>query len=94
MARKSKNSFDELLAIEKAADDRKNSRATGFAKMHERDKSWHRLSNGVIIAWPVNRKIEEGEVRKHVPEGHFLLVINGKEILFDADEFSRWIRWV
>jgi hypothetical protein len=93
--RTSKLTADEVWAAEKAADDRKRSRKTGFDMMHTRDQGYTHLSNGVIFLWPVDRdKLPAGTVLPNIPEGHFKLVIGGKEYLFDADEFAKWTRWV
>ena len=87
---------DEMLTAEKAAEDRKQSRKLGFNKMLERDSVMHRLSNGVMMLWSVDPKqvkLQAGGTWPNIPEDKFMLVIDGKEHLFDTDEFSKWIRW-
>lgn len=91
--RKSNISSKDALAAELAAAKRKETRATGFAKMHERDKGYHRLSNGVSILWPTTREPVELEALRQVPEGKFVLVVDGKDYLFDTDEFRQQLRW-
>lgn len=93
MPRQNKFTVEESHAAEISADDRRRNRATGFAKMHERDRSFRRLSNGSIIHWPVNRELDEYEARLDIPEGMFALTIDGKEHYFDTDEFRQWLRW-
>lgn len=73
---------------------RRDRRNNAFGLMRTRDRGWVRLKNGAIFEWPTDRSLEEGEVRTHVPKGHFLLTINGKTTLFDADEFGMYTRWV
>jgi len=98
MARNSKISSLDALKAEQEASKRKEIRATGFAKMHERDKGYERLSNGTVFAWHVDPKIQErylkaGELKKNIPEDSFVLVVDGKEILFNTDEFRQSLRW-
>jgi hypothetical protein len=93
--RKSKLSAAEIEAAEQAADKRKSSRKQGFSMMDERDRGWKHLSNGAVFFWPVPReKRENGLTYLDVPEGHFVLVIGGREILFNADEMQGCLRWV
>lgn len=91
--RQSKQTGAEIMAAEIAAADRKETRATGFAKMSERDAGYHRLSNGILMIWPTIRKPVEYEGFKQLPDGKFMLVIGGKEYLFDTDEFRQSLRW-
>lgn len=98
----------EALAAEKAVADRQQNRKLGYAKMKERDEGGVFLSNGVEMRWPVDREIGKSKQsitlngKKHevvsypraIPEGKFTLVLAGKEILFDTEEFRRSLRWV
>jgi hypothetical protein len=98
MARQSKISSEQALKAELEANERKEIRATGFEKMHERDKGYEYLSNGTVFAWHVDPKIQErylkaGELKKNIPKDSFVLVIDGKEILFNTDEFRQSLRW-
>lgn len=83
--------------MEIAADERRRTRKMGFDKMHERDQAWRRLSNGTTMLWHVPKDRHPigllGPVMPNVPEDKFALVINGKEILFDTEEFRKWLRW-
>lgn len=47
---------EEILAAEKASEDRRRSRNQGFAKMHERDQAVQLLSNGATMLWHVNKE--------------------------------------
>jgi hypothetical protein len=95
---------DEILAAEKAVDDRIGHRNRGFRlAKDERDVGWRRFSNGVTMLWHVNKPeiadLDEGEVYLYpegcgVPEGTFVLKVNGKRLAFDAEEFRRALRWV
>lgn len=88
---KSKMTTDEILAAEKAVDDRKQSRAQGFQMMDVRDQGTAVLSNGVRIEWHVPKDRREDYVGySGVPNGMFLL--DGK--VYDGEEFRRWLRWV
>lgn len=104
--KKTNLTFEEIQTAEKAADDRRKSRKTGFEKMIERDESMHRLSNGVVMLWHVNRDLmypyisgtdSEGQEYKvyqpTVPEDSFGLSIDGKVYLFNLEEFRRSLRW-
>lgn len=96
--RASKLSIDEIVKAEKAKDDRQRSRAKGFSKMHERDEGMVRLSNGVLMMWPVPEP-EYPDKGAHVyprrvPEGMFVLKLGDESYLFDAEEFRRSLRWV
>lgn len=88
-----KLSRDEILAIEKAKDERQRNRRKGFSMMTVRDKGWARLSNGTAMLWHSEAPLKPGEVRRNIPEGSFVLVMGGEERLFDAEEFRRWLRW-
>lgn len=79
--------------MELAADERRLSRAAGYAKMDERDQGYQRLSNGTTMLWSVGRPLEDGEARRNVPENMFALVIDGREHFFDTDEFRNSLRW-
>lgn len=98
--RKGKLTSDEILAAEKAKDDRVQSRKQGFAKMKERDAGWARFSNGVIMRWhvPSSWSEEIHGVRtltgNHIPEGCFILKVGKQEEMFDAEEFRKSLRWV
>lgn len=93
--RKSNLTADDIWAAEKAADDRKRTRKTGLDMIPIRDQGATRLSNGVLFGWSVPMdKREPGVAYPHVPEGHFVLEIDGKRHLFNADEFAKWTRWV
>lgn len=98
--KQSKLSGEEILAAEKAKDDRKQSRGRGFAKMDERDSGGavlrdYNAGGPVLIYWhvPPERR-EDGVAYQHVPEGMFSLKVDNKIIAFDAEEFRRWLRWV
>lgn len=92
--RKSKQTFEEILAAEKAVDARKQSRKQGFAKMGERDAGMARLQNGQIIYWhalpPTHLEDNEFWTHPNVPEGAFLL----NHELYDVEDFRRALRWV
>lgn len=93
MARQSKIKAEDALAAELAANDRKEKRKTGFDMMPIRDRGYKTLSNGVSILWPTDREPAPYEAKKHIDDGTFVLVIDGKEVLFDTDEFRQQLRW-
>jgi len=88
--RKAPKSEQEKAEIEAA--ERKDRRKGGFGLMAIRDRGWGRMNNGTIMVWHVDN--EEAEAKHDVPDDHFLLIIDGKEKLFEAEEFRRWLRWV
>lgn len=93
--RRSKLTADEIFDAEKAADDRTQTRKSGFAMAVNRDKGWQLLTNGATILWPLNKELRDGEARQYIPEGYFALrTPKGEFLLFDADEFRKWLRWV
>ena len=93
--RQSNLTADQIFEAEKAADDRKQTRKSGFAMAEVRDKGWQRLDNGTVIAWPVDVELNPGEARQFIPEGHFTIhTPKGESLLFNADEFRKWLRWV
>ena len=91
--RKSKISSEDAMAAEIAANEQKENRKAGFQKMHERDRGYERMSNGVSILWPTNREPAEYEALRNIEPGTFVLVVDGKEVLFDTDEFRQHLRW-
>lgn len=95
MARKGELTAEEVLAAEKAVDDRKQSRNRGFSMMKVRDRGAADLKDyaghsQVRIEWAYNRHVDA--------MGLFKLVIdrggNRNEIILDAEEFRKWLRWV
>lgn len=87
---------EEILAAEKAAEERKQSRKQGFTKMYERDSVMRRLSNGVTMLWHVDPELVKtpaGGVWPNIPEDKFMLLIDGKEHYFNTQEFKKWLRW-
>jgi hypothetical protein len=93
--RKSKHSADEIEAAERAADDRKHSRGNGFDMMSVRDRGWGRLPNGTVMEWWVEPgKRRDGIAYSNVPQGMFLLHTEKQDIMFDADDFRKLLRWV
>lgn len=91
-------SVEEVEKAEQAVADRVESRKRGFAKMHERDAGGARIRNyiggEIIMYWPTVREPEDGEAMRVVPDNMFLLVVDGKEVLIDAEEFRKHLRWV
>lgn len=92
---------DDILAAEKAVDDRITHRNRGYRlAKDERDVGWRRLDNGVVVLWHVNKPeivdLDKGEVYLYpedIPEGSFVLKVDGKRVMFDAEEFRRALRW-
>lgn len=83
----------EILKAEEAAEQRRQNRANGFSLMKDRDMGSHRLSNGVLMNWHVPKPKEGDYIWRHIPEDGFELEIDGKRILFNTEEFRRWLRW-
>ncbi len=89
--RKAPKSEQEKAEIEAA--ERQDRRKDGFGLMAIRDRGWGRMSNGVVMVWPVNDPVDKTIVNG-VPDNHFLLDIKGNKYLFEAEEFRRFLRWV
>lgn len=87
--RTSKLTSQDIEEAEKAADDRKHSRAKGFSLMGVRDRGWGRLYelNGrdCVMIWGVKDELAADHL--------FKLLIDGKEYIFSVDEFQKWLRW-
>lgn len=88
--KKAKLSSDEILTAEKAADDRKASRAKGFELMKTRDsghgflKDYGGEAREVWMLWGYDGKFKL-DVRLY----------GGKsvELIFDTEEFRKSLRW-
>lgn len=93
MTRRTQLTGGEILEAEKAAEARKQQRGSGFRLMKDRDAGSHRLSNGVMMNWHTPKPEGDNWIWRYVPEDSFELEINGKRVLFNTDEFKRWIRW-
>lgn len=91
--RKSKISASDMEARELSEYNRRHKRDRAFDTMKIRDRGWVRLSNGVILHWPVTNPPEELVPRQVVPEGTFMLSIGDQTAVFDLDEFRMWLRW-
>lgn len=93
MARKANLTFEEIEKAELAADQRRENRAGGFSLMKDRDYGTRTLSNGVTMNWHVPKPTEGDYVWRYIPADSFELVVDGKKILFNTEEFQRWLRW-
>lgn len=105
--RKTKLTFEEVQAAERASDDRKRSRSQGFAKMHERDQSVQLLSNGARMIWYVEKEANKYEgfynndgkrvgvttYPPNIPKDSFGLILDKKTYIFNTEEFRKWLRW-
>lgn len=95
--RRGKLTTDEIFTAEKAADDRRISRNNGYSLMKDRDMGAVTLSNGISMLWHVPKPDfpEEGihVYPKNIPEDSFILKVGSEEIMFDTEEFRRWLRW-
>lgn len=89
--RKSKQTADEIFAAEEAAEKRKQSRKGGFELMKERDsgvgllKDYGGKASEVWMLWGADDKFKL-DIRLY---GNKSL-----ELVFDGEEFRRWLRWV
>lgn len=90
--RKVTKTEQEKQEIEAA--ERTNRRKGGFDLMKVRDRGYFRMSNGVGIMWHSDTELSDYEARRYVPDGMFVLNIEGKEAIFDKEEFMRYLRWV
>lgn len=84
-----RQSKQKALEIEQAEHDSKQNRSNGLSLAEIRDRGWSKLSNGIMMEWHIDRPMEEGEVRRNIPEGFF--VLDGK--VYELDEFNRFLRW-
>lgn len=91
--RKAPKSEQEKLEVEAAG--RTDSRKSGFKMMDLRDSGAVRLSNGVYMHWHVPPKDRSpGLAYLNVPDASFVLEFGKKKLVFDGEEFRRWLRWV
>lgn len=97
--RHAKVDAEEILKAEKAKDDRQRSRKNGYSMMSQRDAAYARLRNfnggDVIMQWHVPKEQrEDGLGYSGVPDGMFSLKIGKELVVFDAEEFRKYLRWV
>lgn len=82
----------------------KESRKGGFKLMSVRDMGYHKLSNGITIFWHhPKRESQPGKLpdgteiitiaSPKVPVGKFGLKIDSKVVVFDTEEFRKFLRW-
>lgn len=73
----------------------KEFRQGGLDLMPIRDAGGARLRNGTVVEWAVapNRR-KEGALYPNIPDGCFILTIDGKKALFNGEEFRKFLRWV
>lgn len=90
--RKVSKTDQEKREIEES--ERTDRRKGGFELMKVRDRGYFTMSNGVGILWHTDRELDEGEARRYIKDGSFVLNIEGKEAVFDKEEFMRYLRWV
>lgn len=90
---RTKQSAAEIEELELAENNRRQTRKSGFSLMSVRDRGWIKLNNGVVLEWPVDRELLDGEVRSFIPKGYFGMVTGDKKIIFDAEEFKKYLRW-
>lgn len=90
------------MLAEKAAADRKETRKTGFDKMHERDAGSYPLKDftgrNVTILWNTRREPEDYEPYIEIPEDKFFLEFKNKHgeterMVFNTDDFRQQLRW-
>ena len=87
--RKSQRKAAQIEAEELGQNNRRISRAKGFAKMNERDRGWGRLNelggNDVIMVWGVRDDLATANL--------FKLIVDKKELILDAEEIRKYLRW-
>jgi hypothetical protein len=98
MVRKSKISAEEIEEIEFAEFDRRQVRGKGLDLMSVRDRGWGHIRDhrgrALTMSWHVNAPPQEGIARNNIPPGMFMLEGDGIRVMFDADEFRKFLRWV
>lgn len=83
--------LDELKAEER--------RASGLALGQVRDRGWARLRNNALVFWhhPKTLGTEVNSIKIYnsaeVPPGCFGIMIDGKKVIFDAEELRKFLRW-
>jgi len=102
-------SDQEKLEIEAAERTDRRKAGFDLMKVRDRGSGSVRDHSGseVRIYWHVNDdELEEGEVRWNVPDGMFILETSsryyeghpkytkGVTLVFDKEEFMKWLRWV
>jgi len=78
-------------------------RKTGFKLMSVRDQGSEKLSNGATVLWhtktPPMQTISRDDgpdievYSSTIPEGFFGIEVEGKTILFNAEELRKYLRW-
>lgn len=78
---------------------KQQTRASGVALIPVRDRGQATLSNGVTVLWHHPKRSHE-EVdgvttysKPQVPDNHFGIIVDGKKIVFNAEELMRHLRW-
>ena len=79
------------MAAEIARDNRRQRRNRAFNFMSDvRDRGWTQLGelrgNEVVMVWGVKDELSN--------DNKFKLLVNGTELILDAEEVRKWIRWV
>lgn len=94
MGRKSKLTVVEIEEAEQTEDNRRQGRKLGFSLMDLRDQGYGRMSNGVVIEWPIPKeRRKDGVPYRDIPKGKFILHVGREQVLCDADEFMKFLRW-
>lgn len=100
MARKTKLSAQEVSEMDEFK--KSEFRKGGLNLISEKDRGWSvdydATGRRVAILWHTDRKPDEGEAMRRVPEGQVVLEFEGKSggkehVIFDADKLKRAIRW-
>lgn len=88
----------EIEKAEIEASERVDRRKIGFDLMKVRDSGGYIMSNGARMNWSVPRPIFPDEgiwvYPRYIPDGYFTLSFGDKELLFEKEEFMRYLRWV
>lgn len=93
--RKSTLSAQEIAELDEMK--RKQTRQSGLSLMPIRDRGQAPLKNyagGKVTAyWNTHRELQDGEARREVPDGMFLIDANGTTLAFNAEELKGLLRW-
>lgn len=94
-----KTTYSEQEVAELDQFNKAQTRKGGVALIPVRDRGVAKLSNDVVVYW--NHPARETEevngvsmvIKPRVPDNHFGIEVDGKMIVFNAEELMRYLRW-
>lgn len=78
---------------------KKETRATGLALVPVKDRGVATLSNGITVLWHHPKREHSAQYgvttysTPQVPDNCFGIIVDGKKVVFNAEELMRHLRW-